>query len=86
MRRRYKKNPVVVTYVDGLILIGIGAVVGGLGYWLYTKNQDDDTPSGAVPIGSDTAGNVISVTPTATGGIFSQSGASAPLPAQVGAP
>jgi hypothetical protein len=38
MRRR-RKNPTTVPVYDAVVLIGIGVVVGGVAYFLYTKSQ-----------------------------------------------
>lgn len=37
MRRR--KNPTTVPVYDAVVLIGIGVVVGGVAYFLYSKSQ-----------------------------------------------
>jgi hypothetical protein len=39
MRRR--KNPMAVPVYDAAILIGIGVVVGGVAYFLYSKSQSN---------------------------------------------
>lgn len=70
-RPRTRKNPIPVT--DAAILVGVGVVVGGLAYWLYTRNSSssDQSASGAIPTGTDVAGYATTATPpsAATGGV-----------------
>jgi hypothetical protein len=63
-RRRSRRNPIagpVTTYTDGLILIGIGAIVGGLAYFLYSKSQaaaaEANAPPTQIQTGVDSSGN-----------------------------
>jgi len=69
--RRTRPNPIPVT--DAAILVGVGVIVGGLAYWLYTRNaaSSDQTASGTISTGPDIAGNMTYATPpsAATGGV-----------------
>jgi hypothetical protein len=61
-RRRSRRNPAAVTtYTDGLIMVGIGVVVGGLAYFLYSKSQAASAAANALPTqvqtGVDSSGN-----------------------------
>lgn len=61
-RRRSRRNQApVTTYTDGLIMVGIGVILGGLGYFLYTKSQAAAAAANALPeqvqTGVDSSGN-----------------------------
>jgi len=93
MRRRNPAAP-VTTYTDGLILIGIGAIVGSVAYWLWSKSQAAAaaaaeaaaTPT-QIQMGTDAAGNPVYSYITPGGiGVFHETTPGALGPATTNAP
>jgi hypothetical protein len=81
---RHRRNPAQITFADDLILIATGVVIGVVGYWAWSKNQEENestTPAQPVQAGVDASGNPTSATLTPGGiGVF-QNQTPAPLPA-----
>jgi hypothetical protein len=63
------KNPTSVSLMDSAILVGIGVVVGGVAYWLYSKSQASSSAPQLTQTGTDYAGNPTyqSMTPDGVG-------------------
>lgn len=77
-----QKNPIIGTtsYTNAALLIGIGAVVGGIAYWLYTKSQAAAADAQApISTGLDASGNPTSMTPPNAQGIGVFSNQTSPL-------
>jgi hypothetical protein len=68
---RGRENPTGATsYTNAALLIGIGAVVGGIAYWLWSKSQAAAADAQApVSTGLDASGNPTSMTPPNAQGI-----------------
>ena len=65
-----QRNPAnLITYGDGLILIGIGVIVGGLGYWLVSKAQSDSSGPTPIATGPDVSGAQTYATPPNAEGV-----------------
>lgn len=62
--------PGATSYTNAALLIGIGAVVGGIAYWLWSKSQASAADAQApIPTGLDANGNPTSATPPNAQGI-----------------
>jgi hypothetical protein len=68
--RNSRENPATTSYVNAALLVGIGAIVGGVAYWLYSKSQSEAADAQApIPTGLDSSGNPTSMTPPNAQGI-----------------
>jgi hypothetical protein len=71
--RHSRRNPVTVPLREAAILVVTGSIIGGVAYWLWSRSvaASASTGSGAIPTGSDAAGNATYAIPpsAATGGV-----------------
>ena len=88
MRKNYRRNPngSPVTLTDDMILLGTGVMLGIIGFWIWSKSQENASSSIAqtqpIPTGVDSSGNPTYAQEVGPGGVaVFQNQQPSPLPA-----